>query len=67
MESRKMVPMNQFAEQQQRHRHKRIDLWAQCGKEKVPLKPYTLLYVKQIASGEMLYDAGSSTQCSMTT
>ena len=58
--------MNQFAKQQQRHRHKRIDLWAQFGK-KVPLKPYTLLYVKQIASGEMLYDAGSSTQCSMTT
>ena len=28
---------------------------------------YTLLYVKQKASGNLLYDAGSLTQCSVTT
>ena len=31
------------------------------------IKTYTLPYVKQIASGNLLYDAGSSIWCSVTT
>ena len=35
MEYRKMGLMNPSAGQESRHRHKRIDLWPQQGKEKV--------------------------------
>ena len=31
------------------------------------MKPYTLTYVKQIASGNLLYDSGTSNQGSVTT
>ena len=61
MESRNIVLMNLFAGQQWRCR---TDLWTHGGKERVgriggvALK-HTLPYVKQIASGNLLYDAGS--------
>ena len=31
------------------------------------METYTLSYVKQIASGNLLYDSGSSNWCSVTT
>ena len=34
---------------------------------KSSIETYILLYVKQIASGKMLYNTGSSTWCSVTT
>ena len=36
-------------------------------KKQSDMETYTLPYVKQIASGNLLYDTGSSAQCCMTT
>ena len=74
MESRKMVLMNLFAEQQWRHRHREQNygLREQGRGEggtngESSKETYSLLYVKEPASGNLLYDSGSSNQGSVTT
>ena len=65
MESRKMMLMNLFAQWQERHRHREqtcgcsggmrgLDNWERS------IETYTLPYVKQIAIGNLLYDAVNS-------
>ena len=62
MEPRRMVLMNSFAGQEQRH-SQRSDLWLQWGKKRVRqiqsnIKTQILPYVKQTASGELLSHTG---------
>ena len=52
----------------------RMDLWTRVGEEEEGemngegiVEAYTPPYVKQIASGNLLYDAGSLMSCSVTT
>ena len=72
MESRKMVLMNLFAEQQWRCRHREQT----CGHKRegdggtngeCRMETYTLPHVKQIASKNLLYDSGNSNWSSVTT
>ena len=68
MESRKMVLMNLFAGQQWRRRHTKqtVDTVGEGEggtNSENSMQTYTLPYVKQIASGNVLCDTGSSTQC----
>ena len=72
MESRNMAPMILFAGQQRRHRHKEQTF--QHSGERIgwmtwegSLETYTLTYVKQRDSGNLLYDSGSSNWGSVTT
>ena len=73
MESRKMVPTTRPAGQQRRHRHKEQTLLdsVEGGKDGMiwenSTEAYTLSYVKQRASGSLMYDAGTQSQCSVTT
>ena len=72
MESRQMVLMNLFAGQQQRcrHRDRLVDIVGEGEggtNGESSMKTYILLYVKQIASGNFLYDSGNSDWCSVTT
>ena len=76
MKSRKMVPMNLFAAQQWRYRHPREQTngHGAGGKEgeggtngKSSRKTYIPPYVKQTASGNLLYDSGNSNQGSVAT
>ena len=64
MESRKMVLMNLFAEQQWKRRQTRLGDTVREREggmnSKSNVKAYTLPYVKQIASRNLLYDKGSS-------
>ena len=62
MEFRKMVLMNLFAGQQWQHRHKEQTCGC-SGEKRENMETYTLPYVKQTASGNLLRDTGSSTQC----
>ena len=73
MESRKMVLMKLFAGNHWRHRHREQTYGYSVGEkgehghmEGVTWK-HTLLYVKWIASGNLLYDSGNSNWCSVTT
>ena len=71
MESREMVPMNLFAGQQWACRH-REQTWGWGKKERVGQMErvawkHTLMYIKQIASGNLLYDSGKSNWGSATT
>ena len=64
MESRKMVLMNLFAGQQWRCRHREPTCGHSRGGEggmdwKSNTETYTLQYVKQIASGNLVYDTGN--------
>jgi len=66
MESRKIC---RAAIEMQTHR---TDLWTQCGGEggmngESSMEIYTLPYVKQIASGNLLYDLRNSNWSSVTT
>ena len=68
MESRKMVLMNLPAGKEQTHRHRKQT----CGHSKVrqteqAVLTYIHYLVKQIASGKLLYNTGSSAWCSVTT
>ena len=67
MESRKMVPMNLFAVQQWKHRHRGQTAGysgeGEGGMNSArSMETYTLPYIKQIASRNLLYDIGSSNQ-----
>ena len=69
MESRKMVLMNLSGGQQWRRRLKNRLIGMRGRKESVgqmEIVPYTPLYVKRIASGNLLYDSRSSNWCSVT-
>ena len=64
-----MVLMNLFAGQQWRHRHTEQTCGHSGGREggrngECSMETYTQTYVKQIACGYLLYDSGSSNQCS---
>ena len=66
---RKMVLMNLLAGQQLRHRHREETCGHSGGRGggadwESSVETYTLPYVKQMASGNLLCDTGSSTQCS---
>ena len=73
MDSRKMVLMSPFSGQQWRRRHRELTCRQGMGvkacvglMERVAWK-HTLPYVKQLASGNLLCDKGSSTWCSVKT
>ena len=57
MESRRVILMNLFAEHQWRHTENRLVVYTQ-GKERV--EQIERPHVKEIASGNLLYDSGSS-------
>ena len=70
VESRKMIQMNLFAGQEQKGRHGE----QMCGHRgageggmnwEIRFDINTLLCVKQIASGNLLYSTGSSSWCSV--
>ena len=71
METREMVHMNLYAGQEEKGRQNRLVDTA--GEEKGGMnwesstETYTLPCVKQIASGRLLCNWGSSTQCYVTT
>ena len=74
MESRKMVLMNLFVEQQWRHRHKNQTFGHGGGRKKervgymeIVTWKVTLPYVKHIANGNLLYDSGNSNRGSVST
>ena len=67
-----MVLLNLFAGQQQkcRHRDRLVDIVGEREggtNGESSMKTYVLPYVKQIASGNFLYDSGNSDWCSVTT
>ena len=69
MESRKIVLKNLCAGQGQRDRHREQTCghsWGRRGWDELR-ETFTLPYIKQIASGKLLYNTRSSTQCSVTT
>ena len=64
-----MVLMSLFAGQQWRLRHREQTCGHSGGREggtngERSMETYTRTYVKQIARGHLLYDSGSSNQCS---
>ena len=71
MESRKMVQMNLFAKQKQRCRYREQTYGHQGEKGKggmsweIRTDIHTLLCIKQITNGILLYSAGNSTQYSL--
>ena len=69
MESRKIVLKNLFAGQGQRDRHREQTCGHSRGRRGWDelRETFTLPYIKQIASGKLLYNTRSSTQCSVTT
>ena len=67
-----MVLLNLFAGQQHkcRHRDRLVDIVGEGEggtNGESSMKTYVLPYVKQIASGNFLYDSGNSDWCSVTT
>ena len=69
-----MVQMHLFAGQEQRPRHKEghVDTGEKGGgvggtNWESSIDIYTLLYIKQITSGKLLYSTGSSAQCFVMT
>ena len=70
MESRKMILMNLFAGQQWKCRHREWT-WRHSGggedgiNRESSMETCALPYVKWIASGNSLYDVGSSAGCSV--
>ena len=71
METRKMVLMKVFAGHQWRHREQTyghsVGRKERVGCMERVIWKHTLLYVKWIASGNLLYDSGNSKQGSVTT
>ena len=75
MESRNMILMSLSTVQQWRCRHREQTCGHGAGSGvgeggtngEGSMKLYTLTYVKQIASGNLLYDSGNSNQGSVTT
>ena len=74
MESRKMVLMNLFAGQQWRRRHgeqtyghKRREEGEGGRNGEITMETYTLPRVKEMSSGNLLYDSGNSHLGSATT
>ena len=70
--NRKVAQMSLFAGQQWSRRHRKKTGGhggeGESGANwESSMEAYTLPYVKQIASGNVLYDAGSSGWCSVTT
>ena len=66
-----MVQMNLFAGQEQRRRLREQKGGHRGGKEggmnwKMRMDIYTLPCIKQVASGNLLYNTGSSARCSVT-
>ena len=70
IESRKMRLMNLFAGQHWRRRHREQicgHRWeGQWDELRAQQETCMLPYVKQIASGNLLHDSGSSNQCPVT-
>ena len=68
MESTKTVYMILFAKQKYRHRHREQTYTK--GKRgdgvnwEIGIDIYTLLCIKQLTNGNLLYSTGNSTQCS---
>ena len=72
MESRKMVPKNLFAGQQWRNRHREQTNGHGEGGERMRCmdrvtQKVTLLYVKYMANGNLLYGSGNSNRGSVST
>ena len=70
VESRKMIQMNLFAGQKQRLRHREWTCEHGVGEGmnwEIGIDICALPRVKQIASGNVLYSAGSSARCSVVT
>ena len=71
MESRKKVPMNLFAGQQWRNRHKEQTMDMGRGEERVRCMErvtwkLTLPYVKETANRNLLYGSGNSNRISVS-
>ena len=65
MESRKMIQMNLFAKQKQKHRRREQMYGYQGGKEggmnwEIGIDMYTLLCIKQLTTENLLYSTGNS-------